>query len=418
MPKSTPKAKAAAKRPATPSTKARPRPTAGANRKLMRWIDLLAALLGHDQAVPLEQLREEVPGYLSIRNQPALRRTFERDKDELRAFGVPIVTEKDGGGEVRGYRLRRDQFYLPYLSVLQEGRPSKPRKVDRYGYRSLANLTFEADELEAVREAALRVRRLGIPALNELAISAMRKLAFDLPIDVHVPEASALHAPTLSMPRPTPSMGLSADDVYSFRGQADRMPEPVETADIFAVLDTALHQRKRVTIDYTTMSTGLTARRSVLPFGLFFLGHHWYLAARDAEAGADAPVKNFRVSRIRAAVPNRAKPGSADFEIPASFRLPQHARSREAWELGDTATVEAVVRFTGVTGPAMAARRLGEPVGGAPDSRRFQVRRLDTFARWVLSFAGEAEPVSPPELVAAYRQLADATFAMYAGGPA
>jgi len=184
------------------------------------------------------------------------------------------------------------------------------------------------------------------------------------------------------------------------------------------VLDKALHERKRVTISYTTMSTGLTTRRTVLPFGLFFLGHHWYLAARDAEAGADAPVKNFRVSRIRSASPNKAKPGSADYEIPASFQLPQHARSREAWELGDTATVEAVVRFTGVTGPAMAARRLGEPLAGAPDSRRFQVRRLDTFARWVLSFAGEAEPVSPPELVAAYRQLADATFAMYAGGPA
>jgi predicted DNA-binding transcriptional regulator YafY len=162
------------------------------------------------------------------------------------------------------------------------------------------------------------------------------------------------------------------------------------------------------------MGTGTIAERVVLPFGLFFLGHQWYLAAKDAAAGDEGPVKNFRLSRISHATVNAGRPNSADYDIPASFRLSDHAKSREAWELGDTATVDAVVRFTGESGPTVAARRLGTPVAGAPDRRQFEVRRLDTFARWLLSFGGEVEPVSPNELVTAYRDLVDATLAVYA----
>ena len=114
---------------------------------------------------------------------------------------------------------------------------------------------------------------------------------------------------------------------------------------------------------------------------------------------------------------NATKPGEPDYVIPAAFRLPEHARSREAWELGDTAFVEAIVRFTGTSGPTVAARRLGEPIADAPECRRFQVRRIDVFARWLLSFAGEAEPVAPPELIEAHRVLAERALAVYAGTP-
>ena len=180
---------------------------------------------------------------------------------------------------------------------------------------------------------------------------------------------------------------------------------------VFEVLDDALQRRKRVALTYRTMSTGRVSTRDVFPYGLFFLGHAWYLAARDA---ADGPVKNFRLSRVLAAEVNGQHPGTPDYEIPASFRLPEHARSREAWELGDTAVVEAVLQFHGASGPTEAARRLGEEVEGAPDERRFLVRRMEPFVRWVLSFAGEVEPVSPPELVQAYRELAERALAVYA----
>jgi len=61
----------------------------------------------------------------------------------------------------------------------------------------------------------------------------------------------------------------------------------------------------------------------------------------------------------------------------------------------------------------LAAARLGAEVKDHPDRRRFQVRRVDAFARWLLSLAGDATPVAPPELVEEYRRVARATAEVY-----
>ncbi len=99
-----------------------------ATQKIQRWIDLLAALLRRKFTVSLEELAAEVPDYLYARNKAALRRTFERDKDELRAFGIPIETVTGAEGDAIGYRLQPQNFYLPYLTLRSAG-GSKPRKV-------------------------------------------------------------------------------------------------------------------------------------------------------------------------------------------------------------------------------------------------------------------------------------------------
>ncbi|MEP7227769.1 MAG: hypothetical protein ABI785_10445, partial [Gemmatimonadales bacterium] len=82
--------------------------------KIQRWIDLLAALLRRKFPVSLDELAREVPGYDTGQNKAALRRTFERDKEELRGFGIPIETVTEGDGEAVGYRLQAQHFYLPY----------------------------------------------------------------------------------------------------------------------------------------------------------------------------------------------------------------------------------------------------------------------------------------------------------------
>ncbi len=46
--------------------------------------------------------------------------------------------------------------------------------------------------------------------------------------------------------------------------------------------------------------------------------------------------------------------------------------------------------------------------------RRFQVRRIDSFARWLLSFAGDLEPVSPAQVVDEYAGLVRETLAHHA----
>jgi predicted DNA-binding transcriptional regulator YafY len=174
----------------------------------------------------------------------------------------------------------------------------------------------------------------------------------------------------------------------------------------------AMERQKLVSFDYASVATGTTTHRTVEPLGLFFLSHHWYVAAREPGA---AQVKNFRVSRISSASANRRKPGTPDFERPAGFDLRSHARQRNAWELGDGNWMDAVVNFASHSGVADAAQRLGAEVPGEPSQRRYQVRRLDAFVRWLLPLAGQVRPVSPPELVDAWHDALRETLALYGG---
>jgi hypothetical protein len=105
---------------------------------------------------------------------------------------------------------------------------------------------------------------------------------------------------------------------------------------------------------------------------------------------------------------------ATEYSIPGTFSLRDHAQSRHAWEIGDMDSLEAVVEFRGASGAAIAARTLGRPDISGPTARRFDVRRTDSFARWLLSFAGDAVPIAPEPLVAEYRQLIADTRARYA----
>src|SRR4051812_19074635 len=128
-------------------------------------------------------------------------RMFERDKDELRAFGIPIETVINDQGETLGYKLSSKDFYLPYLALAETGRAiSKPKKVDKYGYQALSTLNFEPDELSALSSAIARARELGDPALKLDAESVQRKLAFDLPEESIASTDGTLRLPARSQP--------------------------------------------------------------------------------------------------------------------------------------------------------------------------------------------------------------------------
>ena len=357
--------------------------------KIQRWIDLLAALLRHRMPVTFAELALEVPAYLADGSVAAgkpsasLKRTFERDKVELRELGVPIESIGEDGSEESAYRLRTKDFYLPYLGIVSARGLAMPAKVDRYGYRSLATLAFSSDELEAIVEGARRVAQVGDPLLAEEARSAIRKLAFDLPLG---------------------AADLPGDTLIA-------RPRPSSDPKLLATLGDALFRRKRVTFTYRAMQSDAATERSVEPYGLFFVSGHWYLAARDTEKDA---LRNFRVSRIAALRVNSARAGTTDYEIPRSFSLREHSASRQAWEIGDGDTFDAVVEFTGTSCAATAAAALGEVENGDETRRRYRVRRRDSFARWILSLAGEARPVSPETLVNEYASLVERTREVYA----
>ena len=357
--------------------------------KLQRWTDLIAALLRRHYAATFEELAPDVPAYSATsKKKDALMRMFERDKDELRSFGISIESVEDADGGTSTYRLDRKGFYLPYLSLsARGGKPaSTPRKPDKHWYRGLASLVFEPDELEIISAAADRIRALGDPVLAADAESAMQKLSFDLPIP------------------PEHRFGESRIVLA-----APMMPEHRE--NVFETLNDALARHKRVKFSYHNMSTDETTERNVEPYGLFFLSSQWYLAARDADK---KELRNFRLNRITNAEVNTAKSQSADYEIPESFKLRQHATSRKPWDLGDGAGSEAIVDFKASTGAAKAAARLGVAIEGAPDRRKFKIKRVDSFARWLLSFGGDAIPVAPESLVTAFADLVNETREQYA----
>lgn len=354
--------------------------------KLRRWIDLLAALLRRRYAVPFEELCAEVPGYPAVANptqRESRRRMFERDKKELRDFGIPVDTVTLKDGEL-GYTLRVTDFYLPYLELLKDGRKISPPRVGRDGYRSLPSLCFEPDELEEIVLAAGRVEHLGIPSLAVDSRSAVRKLGHDLAIDD----------------------GAGDDGVRHLR-QA-RAAE----GEVFDLLSDALSRHKRVSFTYHSIGRDKTSERTVEPYGLFYLGNHWYLAA---VAPGEGLVKKFRLSRIDSVTVNQSKPDTPDFTVPRRFDLKAHAESQHAWELGSGDVTEVLVRVTAETGSALASMAMGDAVTGDPTAWRFRVRRLDPFVRWILGAGGAVVPLAPPELVTAFRDQVSAARALYAG---
>jgi predicted DNA-binding transcriptional regulator YafY len=357
--------------------------------KLQRWTDVLVGLLRHRLGATFIELARDVPAYRlpdspSEKDVATVKRMFERDKAELLALGIPIETvQRDE--EVDAYRLRPADFYLPYLSIVANDAPRRATgRLDKDGYRSVKALAFEPDELAAIADAAARVRQVGNGLLLEHAATGLRKLAFDLP---QVEEASE---------QPLVIGG-----------------ERINRA-VFPILNQALIGRKTLTFSYHSIGRNATEPRSVEPFGLFLLNSHWYLAARDRNGTV---VKNFRVSRIRDASVNEARPQTSDFDVPSTFNLRDHAQSRQAWEIGDDDALEVIVEFLAPTGAALPALALGTSVPEHDNRRAFRVRSLDRFVRWTMSFSGAARPVSPPRFVEAYQTAVREVLSIYQSAP-
>ena len=349
--------------------------------KLTRWLDLLAALLRRHNGAVFADLRRDVPGYVAGQiDEQSIMRTFERDKDELRQFGVAIETLQDRDGGDSRYRLRSDAFYLPFLTLCESRLVPEleVRTIPRpqgIGYQSLAVLAITPDECLTLRRAAARVRALGNPMLDADAAAAIRKLEQDvglLPIGEPLTAAVKVQAST------------------------------------FEVLGDALSARQRVTFSYASMGRNRQSLRTVEPYGLVFLTGHWYLVAHDA---AQRALRQFRVSRISKPKYNPAKK-QPDYVIPDTFDLEAHAESRHAWELGDEEAVSVVVAFRGESGQVLQGMQWGEE-NGIPSHRHFRVRRRDPFLRWLLTFGGDALIVSPAEWHGPWRALLQDTLAAH-----
>ena len=82
-----------------------------------RLTNLLALLLDTRRPLALTEIVDRLSGYPEAK--ASYRRQFERDKDALRAIGVPIQTVQLGDGDV-GYLVDPAEYYLPDLQLTDD----------------------------------------------------------------------------------------------------------------------------------------------------------------------------------------------------------------------------------------------------------------------------------------------------------
>lgn len=204
-----------------------------APRKSERIVNLTICLLSARRFLPKEQIREVVEGYAGL-SDAAFERTFERDKEELRAMGVPVETGQNDrffSDEV-GYRVRRQDFELPPVEFTPE----------------------EA----TVLGAAARVWQQA--AMAEQTVSALAKL-----------RAAGIEPDTDRLSALEPSVSAR---------------EPA-----FEAIWTAALARRRVEFGYR----GGSETRVLEPWSVTFRRGAWYVLGRDLSRGEP---RLFKMSRI------------------------------------------------------------------------------------------------------------------------
>src|ERR671915_2476953 len=87
-------------------------------RRVERLINLIAALLEAPRPMTADEIREQIAGYEGL-SRTAFRRNFERDKETLRAMGIPLeLRQLDPFGiDPDGYTIPKDRYYLPELDL-------------------------------------------------------------------------------------------------------------------------------------------------------------------------------------------------------------------------------------------------------------------------------------------------------------
>lgn len=327
-----------------------------------RLINLIAFLLDCGQPVTATHLRETVSGYGSDQSDEAFQRMFERDKQELRELGIPLVVTEDDGGEA-AYTIDRAAYYLPPIHV-------------------------DYDEALALRLAStLLSSDPGYPLGQEIR-AALSKLACDC-----VPPESNLPAMTV-------------------RVAPEAQDESI--ASNLAALRDAVEKRKAASFEYRSIRSGQTAERCIEPYGLFNSNGHWYVVGHCRASDA---VRTFRLSRIRGPVAvNHRLPQQPDFSVPPDFHLTEHIR--ESWEFGDK-DFEALVRFDrSLASWAIRALPGRERPAASDDGSvviTLRCRDEERLLKWVMSFGRGAEILSPASLRAAALERLTAVLDLYRG---
>lgn len=322
-------------------------------RKNERVLNLLAYLLRARGVVPFARVRREVEGYNDEgTSATTITRRFERDKEMLRALGVPVVYTCDSENGIWGYTV--------------------PLPARRTGNVSLSNA-----EVHLLAALAVFGGRQGGP-LHESLASACQKMLAQGAFEQTEYAPYGRHIVHLD--------GTAADATYAAN---------LET------LATSVERSARVIFTYYSISRNRKGPRLVEPYGLKFWKGAWYLAGLDCEAKL---VKVFRVDRIGGRVRLEKTGGRGQYEVPASFSVDDYV-GRSPWELSQRKAVRTIVRLDEIgawlvqeTSPSGV--RLVHSRGVV--LAKMQVRNEHGFYRWLFGLGPHARILEPEAFVRGY----------------
>ncbi len=335
------------------------KPAKGAPRddRSKRLLDLVVMLLGARQPVTYREIKAQFRAYRT-ENEEAGLRAFERDKADLLELGVPlryVTPDDDDAVDEAGYVVDLRRYRMPEVHLTPE-------------------------EVAALVLAGSVARAAPGTTYAEVVDLALKKLAFDAPPPPDTPGApvaSRPHEPVLvHFPRTVDAEAI-----------ADRLAE----------IEHAIRHRKRLSVEYTTSSTGEVKKRDIDPYGLVCRQGAWLLVGLDHLRDK---VLSFRLDRF-GPMTVAPKPKSPDFERPAGFDVRVYA-SRSPWtfEVEPAVTVELDVL------PAAAALADEDFGAGAERSKlpdggvrvRFACANPDFVVSQVLEHKGALVVHAPAQL--------------------
>ena len=163
-------------------------------------MNLFILLLVSRNYVSKDQIRDTIEDYRNSTSDEAFEKKFERDKEELRAIGIPIEVgsfDKFFSDEV-GYRIQRDAYELPDIEFTSEEVAVLGLAARVWGHAGLAAST--ADAVLKLRTAGqqadpevLDTVHLRLPALEAAFDPMLRATRERIPVrfDYRRPGAAA-----------------------------------------------------------------------------------------------------------------------------------------------------------------------------------------------------------------------------------
>ncbi|MEV8635183.1 WYL domain-containing protein [Streptosporangium sp. NPDC051023] len=302
-------------------------------RKTERLLNLVICLLATRRPLSAEHIRQAVPGY-DAANDEAFQRMFERDKNELREIGIPIEVQKDPWEEDPGYRIVRQAYELP-------------------------EITLEPDEAAVVGLAAQVWQRA---SLAEAASGALLKLR---------------------------AGGVETDEAGGMLGGALELR--VDTRDpAFPALWEAVRDRRPVRFPYRAAASESVLTRTVEPWGVVSRRGRWYVVGHDRDRDA---ARVFRLSRINGPVVPVGRPGTV--VVPEDVDITSMVGYRDDMTVQERTALIRVREGT-CQGLRQVAKAVRQGHDGW-DELDVDFTDPERLAGWVVGFAADAEVAGPPD---------------------